>query len=90
MLCRALGGKVAKSYSGWDLGVRKVSLTQDFYSLMSHHHDDHDRDRDHDHDHDDDLIPPNLSIIECHQDEVYICIYTFLFFHSYIIIKISV
>ncbi|KAH6779349.1 hypothetical protein C2S52_010586 [Perilla frutescens var. hirtella] len=55
LLCRALGGKVTKSYSGWDLGVRKVSLTQDFYS----------------HALGDPLIPPTLSIIQCHQDEVW-------------------
>ncbi|KAL8488685.1 hypothetical protein ACS0TY_024366 [Phlomoides rotata] len=54
VLCRALGGKVAKSYSGWDIGVRKVSLTEEFYACGSYHE-----------------IPPALSIIECHQDEVW-------------------
>ncbi|KAI3444069.1 hypothetical protein Pfo_000734 [Paulownia fortunei] len=57
VLCRALGGKVAKSYSGWDIGVRKVSLSEDFYSYgLSEGQDE---------------IPPTLSIIECHQDEVW-------------------
>ncbi|KAL3642995.1 hypothetical protein CASFOL_013810 [Castilleja foliolosa] len=56
VLCRALGGKVAKSFSGWDIGVRKVRLTQEIYSygLL-----------------DDDMIPSSLSIVECHQDEVW-------------------
>ncbi|KAK4479451.1 hypothetical protein RD792_014965 [Penstemon davidsonii] len=57
VLCRALGGKVAKSSSGWDIGVRKVSLTEDFYSYG--YSDEFDE------------IPPTLSIIECHQDKVY-------------------
>lgn len=58
VICRALGGKVAKSCSGWDLGVRKVRLTEGFYSLYG-------------------LsvgfngLPQSLSIIECHQDEVW-------------------
>lgn len=57
VLCRALGGKVAKSKSGWDIGVREVSFTRDFYS----------------HAFSDGLdeIPRNLSIIKCHQDEVW-------------------
>ncbi|XP_012837813.1 PREDICTED: putative glutamine amidotransferase YLR126C [Erythranthe guttata] len=50
----ALGGKVGKSSSGWDIGVREVSLTNEFYSSI-----------------DELIIPPNLSIIECHQDEVW-------------------
>ncbi|KAL7097305.1 hypothetical protein ACP275_10G135800 [Erythranthe tilingii] len=54
VLCRALGGKVGKSSSGWDIGVREVSLTNEFYSSI-----------------DELIIPPNLSIIECHQDEVW-------------------
>ncbi|XP_022852719.1 gamma-glutamyl peptidase 5-like isoform X1 [Olea europaea var. sylvestris] len=56
VLCRALGGKVGKAYSGWDIGIRKVRFTEDFSVNWSF-----------------DLaeIPPTLSIIECHQDEVY-------------------
>ncbi|KAL7170706.1 hypothetical protein ACSBR2_035561 [Camellia fascicularis] len=56
VLCRALGGKVGKAYTGWDIGLRKVRIVKDFSpcafldSL--------------------DEIPPALSIIECHQDEV--------------------
>ncbi|XP_073148050.1 gamma-glutamyl peptidase 5-like [Henckelia pumila] len=57
VLCRALGGKVAKSNTGWDIGVREVSFTQDFYSCgFSDGLDE---------------MPQNLSIIECHQDEVW-------------------
>ncbi|KAL7589877.1 hypothetical protein Lser_V15G38042 [Lactuca serriola] len=56
VLCRALGGRVGKSQSGWDIGLRKVEIIQNFSpcsfleSLTE--------------------IPPALSIIECHQDEV--------------------
>ncbi|KAK4415147.1 Gamma-glutamyl peptidase 5 [Sesamum alatum] len=57
VLCRALGGKVARSDSGWDIGVRTVSLTEDFYSYGLFDGLDE--------------IPPTLSIIECHQDEVW-------------------
>ncbi|KAG8372496.1 hypothetical protein BUALT_Bualt12G0072100 [Buddleja alternifolia] len=58
VLCRALGGKVAKSCTGWDIGVRKVNLTEDFYSYGFSS---------------DGLaeIPSSLSLIECHQDEVW-------------------
>ncbi|XP_059638185.1 gamma-glutamyl peptidase 3-like [Cornus florida] len=57
VLCRALGGKVGKSYSGWDLGLRKVKIMKDdspcsFLDGL-----------------DENL--PALSIIECHQDEVW-------------------
>ena len=60
MICRALGGKVGKSYSGWDLGIRKVKIVNDLnipfnYSFLE----------------DLDEIPSSLSIIECHQDEVW-------------------
>ncbi|XP_073018314.1 gamma-glutamyl peptidase 3-like isoform X1 [Primulina eburnea] len=57
VLCRALGGKVAKSSSGWDIGVREVSFTQDFYSYRFSDGLDE--------------MPRNLSIIQCHQDEVW-------------------
>ncbi|KAL4571334.1 hypothetical protein LXL04_018092 [Taraxacum kok-saghyz] len=56
VLCRALGGRVGKSQSGWDIGLRKVKILKDFSpsnfleSLTE--------------------MPPPLSIIECHQDEV--------------------
>nr|XP_043623032.1 gamma-glutamyl peptidase 3-like [Erigeron canadensis] len=57
VLCRALGGKVGKSHSGWDLGLRKVRIVKDFspcsfFESLP-------------------LMPPDLSIIECHQDEVW-------------------
>ncbi|KAK4337622.1 hypothetical protein RND71_042109 [Anisodus tanguticus] len=58
VLCRALGGKVGKANNGWDIGLRKLSIVKDFstHIFLS------------------DLeleIPPALSIIECHQDEVW-------------------
>ncbi|KAF2316974.1 hypothetical protein GH714_009222 [Hevea brasiliensis] len=57
VLCRALGGKVGKAYTGWDIGLRKVRIVKDlspcnFLSNLSE-------------------IPASLSIIECHQDEVW-------------------
>ncbi|KAI5668804.1 hypothetical protein M9H77_18657 [Catharanthus roseus] len=57
VLCRALGGKVAKANRGWDIGVRQVKiLKENFHFIVSPHQLDE--------------IPPALSIIECHQDEV--------------------
>ncbi|XP_040997915.1 gamma-glutamyl peptidase 3-like isoform X2 [Juglans microcarpa x Juglans regia] len=57
VLCRALGGKVGKAYTGWDVGLRKVSILKDLAPCCFL----------------DDLgeIPTSLSIIECHQDEVF-------------------
>lgn len=57
VLCRALGGKVGKAYSGWDIGLRRVSIVKDLSPCSFPG----------------DLteIPPSLSIIECHQDEVW-------------------
>lgn len=57
VLCRALGGKVGKACTGWDLGIRRVKLVKDFSPCSFL----------------DDLteIPTSLSIIECHQDEVW-------------------
>lgn len=57
VLCRALGGKVRKAYSGWDVGLRKVSIVKELAPRCFF----------------DDLgeIPTSLSIIECHQDEVF-------------------
>ncbi|CAL8990910.1 unnamed protein product [Prunus brigantina] len=57
VLCRALGGKVGKACTGWDIGLRKVKIVKDlspfsFFDGL-------------------DEIPPALSIIECHQDEVW-------------------
>ncbi|XP_010268450.1 PREDICTED: gamma-glutamyl peptidase 5-like [Nelumbo nucifera] len=56
VLCRALGGKVGRAFSGWDIGLRKVKMVEDlphygFFDGLKE-------------------IPPSLSIIECHQDEV--------------------
>ncbi|KAA8535412.1 hypothetical protein F0562_030415 [Nyssa sinensis] len=57
VLCRALGGKVGKAYTGWDIGLRKVRIVKDFSpcGFLDGL----------------DEIPPALSIIECHQDEVW-------------------
>lgn len=57
VLCRALGGKVRKAYTGWDIGLRKVKIVKDLFPCgYLNEMDD---------------IPPALSIIECHQDEVW-------------------
>ncbi|OIV91585.1 hypothetical protein TanjilG_08997 [Lupinus angustifolius] len=53
ILGRALGGKVSRSPSGWDIGVRTITFSSSsllpFSSLK---------------------LPSNLSIIECHRDEI--------------------
>ncbi|KDP38734.1 hypothetical protein JCGZ_04087 [Jatropha curcas] len=62
VLCRALGGKVGKAYSGWDIGLRKLRIVKDLISpagnnlLMTSIKNE---------------IPNSLTIIECHQDEVW-------------------
>lgn len=57
VLCRSLGGKVGKAYTGWDVGLRRVRIANDLTpcSFLE------------------DLgeIPGSLSIIECHRDEVW-------------------
>ncbi|KAJ8768055.1 hypothetical protein K2173_020995 [Erythroxylum novogranatense] len=57
ILCRALGGKVGKARTGWDVGLRRVELVKDLGPCSLNG----------------DLSenPPSLSIIECHQDEVW-------------------
>ncbi|GAB4838155.1 hypothetical protein Ancab_027684 [Ancistrocladus abbreviatus] len=59
VLCRALGGKVGKAHASWDIGLRKITLVKELlpsYILDVGHYD---------------QVPPSLSIIECHQDEVW-------------------
>ncbi|CAI9098602.1 OLC1v1035279C3 [Oldenlandia corymbosa var. corymbosa] len=56
VLCRALGGSVAKSNSGWDIGVREITILKELLPRNSFELDE---------------IPSSLSIIECHQDEVW-------------------
>lgn len=56
VLCRALGGRVAKACKGWDLGIRKLVMVEDslhcrFLQGLEN-------------------IPSCPSIIKCHQDEV--------------------
>lgn len=51
-----MGGKVGKSYSGWDIGLREVRIVKGFL--------------DRNYEEDGESIPKSLSIIECHQDEV--------------------
>lgn len=59
-MCRALGGKVGKAYSGWDIGVRKVEIVKDLcFQFLG------------DDDNNLEETSPSLSIIEVHQDEVY-------------------
>eukprot|EP00262_Sarcandra_glabra_P007539 TRINITY_DN20410_c0_g1_i1.p1 TRINITY_DN20410_c0_g1~~TRINITY_DN20410_c0_g1_i1.p1 ORF type:complete len:252 (+),score=56.61 TRINITY_DN20410_c0_g1_i1:70-825(+) len=57
VLCRAFGGKVGKAFGGWDIGLRKVMMVEDLppSKFLDGL----------------DAIPPHVSIIECHQDEVY-------------------
>ncbi|XP_059637431.1 gamma-glutamyl peptidase 3-like [Cornus florida] len=57
VLCRSLGGKVGKANSGWDIGLRKVKIVKDFSPCSFLEGSDE--------------IPAALSIIECHQDEVW-------------------
>ncbi|OMO54175.1 Glutamine amidotransferase type 1 [Corchorus olitorius] len=59
VLCRSLGGKVGKACSGWDIGLRKIKMVKDLSgsNFMEELNDDE--------------IPNSLSIIECHQDEVW-------------------
>ncbi|KAH7546092.1 hypothetical protein FEM48_Zijuj01G0164000 [Ziziphus jujuba var. spinosa] len=57
VLCKALGGKVGRASSGWDIGVTKVKIVEDLppCSFLNEREE----------------IPSSLSIIECHQDEVW-------------------
>ncbi|KAJ1433566.1 Glutamine amidotransferase [Sesbania bispinosa] len=56
VLCRALGGRVGKSNTGWDIGIRQVHFVKDQApnNYLEHHE-----------------IPASLSIVEVHQDEVF-------------------
>ncbi|XP_065851239.1 gamma-glutamyl peptidase 5-like [Euphorbia lathyris] len=65
VLCRALGGKVGKSYTGWDVGLREVKLVKDLSissSFFLNNHLNLSK-----------IIPSeaSLSIIECHQHQVW-------------------
>ncbi|CAL0304948.1 unnamed protein product [Lupinus luteus] len=57
VLCRALGGRVGKAYTGWDIGTRQVSFVKELapYSYLEHLEE----------------MPASLTIIEVHQDEVF-------------------
>ncbi|XP_030509932.2 gamma-glutamyl peptidase 3 [Cannabis sativa] len=65
VICRALGGKVGKADSGWDLGIRKVKITKDLVPLISRYVKELEMELELDD------IPASLSIVECHQDEVW-------------------
>ncbi|KAM6552985.1 hypothetical protein CsatB_013747 [Cannabis sativa] len=68
VISRALGGKVGKSHSGWDLGIRKVNIVKNLPPLMTKLLLDEDEDGNNNQ-----MIMPiisSFSIIECHQDEV--------------------
>ncbi|CAA7408132.1 unnamed protein product [Spirodela intermedia] len=56
LLCRALGGRVGRACTGWDVGIRKLRMAE---SLPPHKYLDELRE-----------LPPSPHIIECHQDEV--------------------
>ncbi|XP_010268451.1 PREDICTED: gamma-glutamyl peptidase 3-like [Nelumbo nucifera] len=58
VLCRALGGMVGRAHTGWDIGVRKVKINVGDLPSSVLFADLKD-------------IPPCLSVIECHQDEVW-------------------
>lgn len=59
VLCRALGGKVGKSFTGWDIGLRKVRIVRD--CLLNDLVEAEEAMQ----------APKSLAIIECHQDEVW-------------------
>ncbi|KAK4783068.1 hypothetical protein SAY86_007442 [Trapa natans] len=63
VLCRALGGKVRKSSTGWDIGVRGVSIVKDCFLDDVMEVDGFEGQASVE-------IPKSLAIIECHQDEV--------------------
>lgn len=62
VICRALGGKVGKAPTGWDIGLREVRLIDHQYhkEVMSNMDGS-----------DETIIPSSLTIVECHQDEVW-------------------
>ncbi|CAL1358594.1 unnamed protein product [Linum trigynum] len=60
VLCRALGGKVGKAMTGWDIGLRRVKIVEDLLPPFSGRFLE-----------DLSQMSPSLSIIECHQDEVW-------------------
>ncbi|KAL5699129.1 glucosinolate gamma-glutamyl hydrolase [Ranunculus cassubicifolius] len=59
VLCRALGGRIGRADTGWDIGLRKVNIVEDLPPCSFLNNLDFND------------IPPCLSIIECHQDEVW-------------------
>ncbi|CAN1811600.1 Gamma-glutamyl peptidase 5, partial [Linum perenne] len=59
VLCRALGGKVGKATTGWDIGLRRVRIVKDLAPSPGSFLEDLSE------------MPTSLSIIECHQDEVW-------------------
>ncbi|CAN0912242.1 Gamma-glutamyl peptidase 5 [Linum grandiflorum] len=61
VMCRALGGKVGKAMTGWDIGLRRVRIVKDLTPLLFTGSFLEDVNQ----------MPPCLSIIECHQDEVW-------------------
>ncbi|KAG7035701.1 Gamma-glutamyl peptidase 3, partial [Cucurbita argyrosperma subsp. argyrosperma] len=56
VLCRTLGGIVGKAETGWDIEVRKVEIMESSEWKFNEEMGE---------------IPSSLSIIECHQDEVW-------------------
>ncbi|WCJ30170.1 Class I glutamine amidotransferase-like superfamily protein [Euphorbia peplus] len=62
VLCRALGGKVGKANTGWDIGLRKVKIVKDLLTTTNNSILNNNLSE---------IIPKSLTIIECHQDEVW-------------------
>ena len=72
VITRALGGKVGKSESGWDLGIRKVNIVKDLPPLVTKILFQEERDDGDDYMNGEMMpkMPSSFSIIECHQDVV--------------------
>ncbi|XP_054804791.1 gamma-glutamyl peptidase 5-like [Prosopis cineraria] len=64
VLCRALGGRVGRAYTGWDIGIRKVSIVDRDLATFRYMEMKEEEEEEED-------LPDCLSIIEIHQDEVY-------------------
>ncbi|KAI9126037.1 hypothetical protein K1719_003455 [Acacia pycnantha] len=63
VLCRALGGRVGRAFTGWDIGIRKVSIVNKNLSTCRYLEQKEEEEEEE--------MAACLSIIEIHQDEVY-------------------
>lgn len=71
LICRALGGRVAKARGGWDVGVTEVAIIADAEAPLRRFLLDALRERD--------QLPPRAKITEVHQDEVRVRAYALAF-----------